>query len=260
MRIAHRDHRPQNVVPRLLLLHDHVGEHATVPADVADSLREVAIRPVQPVTRVMGNGELAVRVIRQAMVPRLVVRAGAMHRRIVLRHVEINGPRTERAGESLHRLVQAVRVRPIPIRREDGIFRRIVAEDVKQRVRHIGLETQRLGPVHPFQEVHHLLPTVHAAPADFPFRRELLAEALRNLAGFLEGLDDFLLIGLGVRRPFRHPASRINADHAAGPNAQLAQFAGYATRLAYLRDESLAILLAAHGRAAPRRRPNRRDH
>ena len=207
----------------------------------------------------MGNREFAIRIVGQAMVARLVVSARPVDGGVVLCHMEINRPRAQRARERLHGLVQAVGVRPIPIGRQNGVFRGVVAQDIKERVGHIRLKTQRLWPVHPLQEVHHPLPTVHAAPADFPFRRQTLAEILGDRARLGEGLGDLGLVGLGIRGPVRHAARRVNAHHTVGSNAQFAQFAGNAAGLADLSHKSPAFLVAAHGRAAAGGPPNRRD-
>ena len=53
----------------------------------------------QPVAGVAHDVELAVGVVRQAMVAGLVVRARAIHRGVVLRHVEIDGPGPQRRGQ-----------------------------------------------------------------------------------------------------------------------------------------------------------------
>ena len=62
--------------------------------------------------------------------------------------------------------------------RQDRVFRRVVAQQVEQRVGHVGLKAERLGPVDHFQKLHHPPPTVHAAPADFSFGGQPLAEIL----------------------------------------------------------------------------------
>src|SRR6266487_6452006 len=47
--VANGDHGAENVVPRLLLHHHFVGEHAAVPADVQEGLGEVLLFVAQPV-------------------------------------------------------------------------------------------------------------------------------------------------------------------------------------------------------------------
>ena len=43
VRIAHRNHRGENVVPGLWLGHDFIGEHTAVPADVSEGFGERAV-------------------------------------------------------------------------------------------------------------------------------------------------------------------------------------------------------------------------
>ena len=73
--------------------------------------------------------------------PGFVMRSGAFHGGIILRYMEVNRPRAERLRQSLHRVIQPARVRPIPIGRQNGVFGGIVAEDVKECMGHIGLKS-----------------------------------------------------------------------------------------------------------------------
>src|SRR6266404_1561516 len=109
---------------------------------MAECFSKFAVRAVQPVTSMMRNIQFSVRIVGEAMMPGFVMRSGAFHGGIILRYVKVNRPRTERMGQSLHRLIQAARVRPVPARRQNGIFGSIVAENIKESVRHIGLESQ----------------------------------------------------------------------------------------------------------------------
>ena len=108
--------------------------------------------------------------------------------------------------------------------------------------------------------LHHVFPTVHAAPADLAFRRQPFAVVFGDLGGFLERLRDLLGVAFGVLCPNRSRRGGINAHDAVGPDAQVAQFLGDAAGLANLLDKFLAVLVAAHRRTAARRRPDRRDH
>src|SRR5436190_16413320 len=101
--LAHLDHRRENVVPRFLLRHDRVWEHAAVPANMLELLRDLAAVIAHPVTGIARNVQLAVRIIDAAMTARLIVRAGAMDRGVVLRDMEIKGPRAQCLGHFLHR-------------------------------------------------------------------------------------------------------------------------------------------------------------
>ena len=141
------------------------------------------------------------------------------------------------------------------------VFRGVVAQHVEQRVGHVGLEAERLGPIDHFQQLHHPLPTVHAAPADFAFGGQPLAEILGDVAGLAERVGDALLIGLRV------PSTTVGgADGRVDPHDAVraecpARAAAWrcgspcepASRNC-LRSSSLA-----HRRAAARRRPDRRD-
>src|SRR5688572_28127083 len=53
VRVAHRRHHAEHVVPRLLSGHDGVGEHAAVPADVAQLRFDLAAVVAQPVAGVL---------------------------------------------------------------------------------------------------------------------------------------------------------------------------------------------------------------
>ena len=71
-----------------------------------NALRRLAVLVAHPVAGVMHDVELAVRIVRQAMAAGLVVRAGAFHRRVVLRDVEIDRPGPQRGGQRLQRGVE----------------------------------------------------------------------------------------------------------------------------------------------------------
>src|SRR5688572_18834856 len=60
--LADLDHAGENVIPRLLLLHDLVREHATVPADVLHLLGDLAAAVAEPVSGVAGDVQLALRI------------------------------------------------------------------------------------------------------------------------------------------------------------------------------------------------------
>ena len=83
----------EDVVPGLLLLHHRVGEHAAVPADVPDRLGQVAVLVAEPEAGVLGDVELAVGVVAQAVAAGLVVGAGAEDRAVVLGDVEVDASR-----------------------------------------------------------------------------------------------------------------------------------------------------------------------
>ena len=99
MPVPHGDHRREDVVPRLRLHHDFVGEHAAVPADVAERLGQVARLVAEPVAGMTRDVELAGWVGGQAVPAGLVVRAGAVDGAVVLGDVEVDRPGAQGGGE-----------------------------------------------------------------------------------------------------------------------------------------------------------------
>ena len=89
----------KNAVPRLGFVHDFVGEHATVPADVSARFQHVAMLVAQPVAGSCGDVQFAVGIVRQAMPAGLVVAAGPVHGGVVLGDVEIDRPGPQRVGQ-----------------------------------------------------------------------------------------------------------------------------------------------------------------
>ena len=73
MVFAHLDHRGEDVVPGLLLLHDRVREHATVPADVLDA---ALLRVLEPVAGAFDDVELPVRIVGLALLLIVLVVSG----------------------------------------------------------------------------------------------------------------------------------------------------------------------------------------
>ncbi len=260
MRVADGDHRGEDVVPGLRLHHHGVGEHAAVPADVAERLGQLAGLVAEPEAGVVRDVELAVGVGRQAVSAGVVVRPRAVHGGVVLRDVEVDRPGPQRGRQGLQGLVERGLVAPVEVVGEDAVLGGVLAEGVEQRVGHVGLEADRLGLADPFEEVDHLAPGVHATPADLPLGGEALAVVPGDLAGLLEGLGDLLLVPLGVGGPVADAAGRVEPDHAVGPHAQLAQPLGDPAALADLLQELPAPLALVHRRPAAGRRPDRRHH
>src|ERR1041385_5553255 len=108
--------------------------------------------------------------------------------------MKIDGPWAQGAGERFHCIIEPVRIRPLPARGQNGVFRGIVTEDIKERVGHVGLEAKSGGTIHALKDIEHLLPTVHAAPADLSFSSQPLAHAFSDIASLIECLDDFSLV------------------------------------------------------------------
>src|SRR5690348_7923386 len=93
--VADRDHDAEHVVPRLGIEHGGVGEHAAVPADVLEGAGRLAGVVAHPGAGVAHDIELAVGVAGLAVAAGLVVRTRAFDGPVVLRHVEVDGPRTK---------------------------------------------------------------------------------------------------------------------------------------------------------------------
>src|SRR5207244_3793964 len=86
MRIADFDHRCEDRVPRLLVFEHGVGEHAAVPANVADAS---AVGVFEPGAGCLHDVELAVGVVGGAVAARFFMAAGAVDRAVVLSHMEV---------------------------------------------------------------------------------------------------------------------------------------------------------------------------
>ena len=72
----------------------------------------------------------------------------------------------------------------------------------------VGLEAERLGHADLFEQVEHVLPRVHAGPADFAFGGEALAVVLGDLGRFAEGLGDLLGVALRILAPLGRRRTR----------------------------------------------------
>jgi hypothetical protein len=190
VRIPHRNHRRQNVIPRLRIKHRFVREHAAVPIDVLRAARWLALLITKPQASGAHDIHLAVGVVGQTVASSLVVRAGAFDRRVVLRDVEVFHPRAQHARHLAQSSIQDFLVRPVVICGQQAVFGRVVTEREQHRMRHVGLDAQRVGPSHLFEQFVQILPTVHAAPADFALGGQSLAITFRNVASFAEGVGD----------------------------------------------------------------------
>src|SRR6476660_6261583 len=73
MRFPDRYHRLQNGVPGFLFQHHFVGEHATIPANVLEGLRQFPLVVPKPVAGGLCNIQLSVWIIGQTVAPRLVM-------------------------------------------------------------------------------------------------------------------------------------------------------------------------------------------
>ena len=73
MRITHFHERREDIVPRLLLVHDLVREHTAIPADVAECSCRLALFVAEPETCVVHDVELAVWIGGEAMAAGFIV-------------------------------------------------------------------------------------------------------------------------------------------------------------------------------------------
>ena len=87
--------------------------------------------------------------------------------------------------------------------RHDAILGGVVAERVEQGVGHVGLEAEGAGAVGQFEQLHHALPAMHAAPADFSLGGEAFAMIGGDVAGQAKRLGDAFLVALGILEPNR---------------------------------------------------------
>ena len=201
MLVAHGNHGRENIVPSAGLGHYVVGEHATIPANMPEGFAECAIITSEPETGMVGDGELAVRVIRQTMMTGFIVRACAFDGGVILRDVKINGPGTKRISEYFEGLIQLLWLGPIPVGGQQSVFRGVIAENIEEGMSHICLESKGAWTIHAFEQIHHLSPAMHSAPADFALRSQAFAKPFGNVAGLGKGLGNALLIAVRVLRP-----------------------------------------------------------
>lgn len=67
---THLDHRVQNRIPGGRILQRRIGEHAAVPANMTDATLGC---PLQPIPGTLDDVQLSIRIIRRAMLARLVM-------------------------------------------------------------------------------------------------------------------------------------------------------------------------------------------
>ena len=119
-------------------------------------------------------------------------------RAVVLGDVEVDRPGPQRVGHLLVGGPEFVRrCSPACSKR---MLRRVVAQQVQIGVSQVGLKAERFGHVDRFQQIEHVLPRVHAGPADFAFGGEPFAVVVGDLGGFAERLGDLLRVRLADLR------------------------------------------------------------
>ena len=136
----------------------------------------------------------------------LVVRAGAVDGAVVLGDVEVDRPGAQRVG---HLLVGGVKFRLRVAFLEQRVLRGVVAEEVEIGVREVRLEADALRHADRLQQVQHVLPGMHAGPADFAFGGETLAVPAATLPASRKVSAIFACCPPGLRTSDPcHPRSR----------------------------------------------------
>ncbi len=123
----------------------------------------------------------------------------------------------------------------------------------------VGLETDRLGHAGGLEGVDHVLPGMHAAPADLALGGESLAVVGGHPAGFAEGLGDPGGVAGGVLGPVLDAVGGVDADDPAIAGTVVVHDFRDAAGLFDGEDEVPAVLLGAEGRATHRSRPDGSD-
>src|SRR5690242_11665673 len=97
---------------------------------------------------------------------------------------------------------------------------------------HIGLKSQRAGPIDPLQKVEHLFPAMHPAPTNLPFSSQPLTKILSHVTSFAECLRDACPALFRVRCPIAHPTRRVDPNNTIRTHTQLTQPLGNTTTFA----------------------------
>src|SRR5258708_2514373 len=189
----------------------------------------------------------------------LVMGAAAFYRRVVLSNVEVDSPRTQDTRHRLQSLLHLPLVFPIKAFGQYGIFWSIISQRIKERVGHVGLEPERLGPIHQFQQLDHSLPAVHATPTNFALGGQAFAVIFGNITALSKGRCD-LLRTLRVIGPSFGIGRGIDADYSIRSDSELSESFGNPTCLPTLFDKTMPVLRLTHRGSAAGWRPNRRDH
>jgi len=175
------------------------------------------------------------------------VGAGAVDGAVVLGDVIVEGPGAEGVG---HLFVGGPEFLVGVAFFNKGVFRGVVAEEIEVGVGEVGLEADRFGHPGGLEGVEHVLPGVHAAPADFAFGGDALPMIDGDFAGALEGVGDKLGVAGGVFGPVVGAPGSVDADDAGLAHAVVIKELGDAGGLFNREDEIVTILLGAEGGAS----------
>ncbi len=176
---------------------------------------------------------------------------------IVLSNVEVNRPWSQ--------LVRHFFIR----RPELGIgvtfldqctFGCVVAKKIQIGVSQVALESKRTGHVGGFEKVQHVLPAVHAGPADFAFGRQTLTVSRSDNGGFSERCSDRLCVGCRILTPLVDAEfGRVDTNHAVLTHTVLVEDLRDAAGLLHRQDELGSLHRSPHGRIAHGARPDWSD-
>ena len=202
----------------------------------------------EPVAGGLGDVELAVRIVSAAVLAGLVVAAGAVDGAVVLRDVEVDGPGAEGVG---HLLIGGPELGVAVAFLEQGVLGGVVAEGVEVGVGEVGLEAEGLRHTDALEDVEHVLPRVHASPADFAFGGKAFAVVLGDGGGLFEGVDDAGGVGRGVFTPLGDAElGGVDADHAILAHAVGVEDLGDAAGHLDGAEEFLLLSVVTHGGVA----------
>src|SRR5262245_58708232 len=117
-------------------------------------------------------------------------------------------------------------------------------------MRHVRLHAECLRPVDQHQQLGHVLPTMHSAPADLTFGGQPLSVAFCDRACFTEGFGDPFCVTHWIFRPLRRAARGVNANDSVWSNTNVPKLLRNCTGLAELREEVLSLFSGSHRRAS----------
>src|SRR5690606_42156039 len=121
---------------------------------------------------------------------------------------------------------------------------------VVESMRHVGLETE-IWMVYFLQQVQHLLPAMHTAPANFTFRRNFFTKLSRCIAGFSKSLGNHLAVACRIRCPSIYSGSWVNPYYAIRPHTKFFQLLPYPCGLSYNLHKLGAFIFASRPRLPP---------
>src|SRR5690606_27097801 len=212
MCVTHFDHGRKDVIPGLLVVHHCIREHATIPADMIKCRGQLSIFIAKPMSGILDDIQLAIRISGQAVTPCLVMGTRTEYGSVILSYVEVNGIRTKRRSQFFQTFCQSLTVTPFEIRWQNPVFRLIGTQQIKEGVGHICSKAE-VRMVYCLQHVQHLFPAMHASPADFAFSGNFFAKFSGSITSLTEGLCDQFVVSGRIRSPGINATGRVDANH-----------------------------------------------